>query len=38
MREWREWWADLRLMMWWMAVTVVCGELLAFAMREVGFY
>jgi len=35
MSEWREWWADLRLMMWWMAIS---GELLALAMREVGFY
>jgi hypothetical protein len=38
MREWGEWWADLKVMIWWMAISVVSGELLALAMRETGFF
>ena len=38
MSEWGEWWADLRLMIWWMAASVVSGELIALAMRETGFF
>jgi hypothetical protein len=38
MREWGEWWADLKIMTWWMAISVVSGELLALAMRETGFF
>jgi hypothetical protein len=34
MSEWGEWWADLKVMIWWMAISVVSGELLALAMRE----
>ena len=37
MSEWGEWRADLKVMIWWMAISVVSGELLALAMREVGF-
>ena len=37
MSEWGEWWADLKVMIWWMAISVVSGELLALAMREIGF-
>ena len=36
--EWGEWWADLKIMTWWMAISVVSGELLALAMRETGFF
>jgi len=32
------WWADLKVMIWWMAISVVSGELLALALREIGFY
>jgi hypothetical protein len=35
--EWGEWWADVKVMIWWMAISVVSGELLALAMREIGF-
>jgi hypothetical protein len=35
--EWGEWWADVKVMIWWMAISVVSGELLALAMREKGF-
>jgi hypothetical protein len=38
MSGWREFWADLRLMIWWMAASVVSGELLALVMRESGFF
>jgi hypothetical protein len=38
MSEWGEWWADLKVMIWWMAISVVSGELLALAMRETGFF
>ena len=38
MSEWGEWWADLRLMIWWMAASVVSGELIALAMRETGIF
>jgi hypothetical protein len=37
MSEWGEWWADVKVMIWWMAISVVSGELLALAMREIGF-
>jgi hypothetical protein len=35
--EWGEWWTDVKVMIWWMAISVVSGELLALAMREKGF-
>jgi hypothetical protein len=38
MSEWRQWWADLRLMIWWVAASVVSGGLIALAMRETGFF
>jgi hypothetical protein len=38
MSEWGEWWADLKVMIWWMAISVVSGELLALARRETGFF
>ena len=38
MSEWGEWWADLKVMTWWMAISVVSGELLALAMRETDFF
>jgi hypothetical protein len=38
MSEWGGWWADLKIMTWWMAISVVSGELLALAMRETGFF
>jgi hypothetical protein len=38
MSKWGEWWADLRLMIWWMAASVVSGELIALAMRETGIF
>jgi hypothetical protein len=38
MSEWGAWWADLKVMIWWMAISVVSGELLALAMREIGFF
>jgi hypothetical protein len=38
MGEWGEWWADLKLMTWWMAASVVSGELIALAMRETGLF
>jgi len=38
MSEWGEWWADLKVIFWWMAISVVSGELLALAMRETGFF
>jgi len=30
--------APLKVMIWWMAISVVSGELLALALREIGFY
>jgi hypothetical protein len=38
MSEWGEWWADLRLMIWWMGASIVSGELIALVMRESGFF
>ena len=38
MSEWGAWWADLKVVIWWMAISVVSGELLALAMREIGFF
>jgi len=38
MSGWGAWWADLKVMIWWMAISVVSGELLALALREIGFY
>jgi hypothetical protein len=38
MSEWRERWADLRLMIWLMGASVVSGEVIAWTMRESGFF
>ena len=35
MSEWGEWRADVKVIIWWMAISVVSGELLALAMREI---
>jgi hypothetical protein len=37
MSKWGAWWADCWLMLWWLAISVIGGELLALILREVSF-
>ena len=37
MSKWGDWWADCRLMFWWMATSVIGGELFAFIVRDMRF-